>query len=120
MSVRHPTAVDQQGGAGDRRSAVAAEECNRSGDFLDRYEALGWLLRQEDLANNLIAADAMRLRLALDLALNQRCPHIAGTHRIAGHATLGGLKCNNLGQADDAVLRSNIGRLERRSDQPVR
>src|ERR1700753_494224 len=108
MSVRRPAAIDRQRGAGDRRSALATKEGNSSRDLLDGHEALGRLLRQQDLANGLIAADAMRLRLAFYLALNEWRPYIARTYRIAGHAILGCFQCDHLGQADYAVLRRNI------------
>ena len=61
----------------------------------------------------------MGLRLAVDLGFDQRSINVTRADRIAGDALLGGLKRRNLGQADDAVLRGDIGRLERRCDQPV-
>ena len=70
--------------------------------------------------DDLLAGNSMDLGLAVDLGLDQRGINVTRADRVAGDALLGGLQRRNLGQADDAVLRGDIGRLERRCDQPMR
>src|SRR6266511_6185520 len=120
MSVRRPTTINRQGNAGDGGSGLSAEEYDGAGDLLDRGEALGGLLGQKDLANDLFAADAVRLRLTFNLLFDQWRPDIAWAHRIAGDAVLGSLECDHLRQPDNAMLGCDVSRLERRGNQPVR
>ena len=67
-----------------------------------------------------LARDAVRLRLAFDLRLDERRPDVARADGVAGDALLGGLERRHLGQADDAVLGRDVGGLEGRGDEPVR
>ena len=67
-----------------------------------------------------LLADAARLGGLRDLLLHERRQHVAGADRIAGDAVLGSLERHRLGEAEDAVLGRDVGRLERRGDQPVR
>ena len=62
------------------------------------------------------AGNPVRPGLAVDLGLDQRRVDVAGADRIAGDAFFGGLQRCDLGQADDAVLGGDIGRLEGRCD----
>src|SRR5882724_7770617 len=59
------------------------------------------------------AGNPVRFGLAVDLRLDQRRVDIAGADRVAGDALFGRLQRRDLGQADDAVLGGDIGRLER-------
>src|SRR4051794_39428402 len=47
-------------------------------------------------------------------------PDIAGADGVAGDAVLGALERRDLGEPDQPVLGGDVGRLERRGDQPVR
>ena len=49
LSVRRPTAVDRQQGAGDRGCFVGAEECGEGGDLGDFDELFGGLRRQQNV-----------------------------------------------------------------------
>ena len=118
-SVRRPAAVDGQRGAGDRTSARAAQEDGERAKLLDFGKALVGLGREQHVADHLLAADAARLRGVVDLVLDQRRPDIAWADRVAGDVVLGAFQRDGLGQADDAVLRRDIGALERRGDEPV-
>ena len=107
--MRRPAAVDRQGDTGDGAGSLTAQEHNRGGNFIHGGKAIRRLLRQEHLADDLVAADAVRLGLALDLLFDQRRPDIAGTHRIACHAVLGRLERDNLGQPHHTVFGGDIG-----------
>ena len=69
---------------------------------------------------DLLARHVVRLGLAVDLRLDQRRPDIAGADGVAGDAGFGDFERRHLGEADDAVLGRDIGRLERRGDEAVR
>ena len=62
----------------------------------------------------------MGLGLAVYLGLDQRSVNVTRADRVAGDAFFGGLERRNLGQADDSMLRGDVGRLERRRNQPMR
>ena len=49
-----------------------------------------------------------------DLPLDQRGAHVAGADGVAGDALVGGLQRDHLGQALEAVLGADVGRLVRR------
>ena len=68
---------------------------------------------------NVFLADPPELGRFGDLFLDQGRPHVARTNGVAGDAELGGLERHRLGEAEHAVLGRDIGRLERRGDQPV-
>ena len=80
---------------------------------------VGWFF-EEHVADDRVAGDVVRLRLIVDLLLDQRRPDIAGADRVGGDAVLGAFQRDHLGEADHAVLGGDIGRLERRGDQAVR
>ena len=101
-------------------AASLARNTDKRAELLDGGEALVRLLRQQHVADDLLARDAVRLGLAVDLRLDQRRVDIARADRVAGDVGFGGLQRGHLGQADDAVLGRDIGRLERRGDEPVR
>ena len=101
-------------------AASGAQEQRRRGDLLDRDELLGRLLVQHDLADHRRAVHVVRLHLVGDLRLDQRRQHIARADRIAGDACRRDLERDRLGEAHDAVFGRDVGRLERRGDQPVR
>ena len=67
------------------------------------------VLRQKNVADDRFARDSVRLRMVLDLPLDERRPDIAGADGIAGDAGFGALEGDDLGQADDAVLGRDIG-----------
>src|SRR5258708_22725285 len=118
-SVRRPSAIDRKGRSRDRGAALAGEEYGQGPDLLDGCEALVWLVHQQDVADHLVARDTMRLRLIVDLLLDERRPHIAGANSIAGDAELRTLERDHLGETHDAMLRRYIGRRDRRADAPV-
>jgi hypothetical protein len=70
--VRGPAAVDRQCDAGDRGCGFARQEHRERPDLLDGGEPLVRLLREQDIADDLLAWDAVRLGLAFDLLLDQR------------------------------------------------
>src|SRR5947209_10241973 len=110
--MRGPAAIDRQGGPGDRSRGVTCKEYGDRAELFDRREMLVGLLRQQYVVNDLLARDMMRLRLTVDLRLDQGGVNIAGADRVDGDAFLGGLQRSDLGQADDAVFCSDIGGLE--------
>ena len=61
----------------------------------------------------------MRLRLPLDLRLDQGGVHVTWTDGVAGDAVFGSLQRRDLGQADHAVLGGDVGRFEGRGHQTV-
>src|SRR5271165_3083475 len=100
-SVRCPPAIDWKRDAGDRCSGVGSKENRKRSQLLHRRKPLVRLLGEEYIADYLFARDAMRLGLAVDLRLHERCVHVAGADRVAGDALLGGLERNHLGEADE-------------------
>src|SRR5260221_13773527 len=69
-SVGGPAAIDRQRRAGDRGGGVGAkEQCERS-QFLHRGEPFVGLLGQQDVVDDLLVRDAVRLRLIFDLLLD--------------------------------------------------
>src|SRR3954454_8867762 len=111
-SVCGPAAVDRQRRAGDRSRGLAREEDRQRADLLDGREALVRLLREQHVADHLLAWDPMRLRLAFDLRLDERRPDVARADGVAGDVLLGGLERRHLGEPDDAVLRRHVGGLK--------
>src|SRR4051794_17297454 len=65
-------------------------------------------------------AKFMRPGLSVDLSFDQWRIDVPWADRVASDAFFRGLECCDLGQADDAVLRGDIGRFEWRRDQSVR
>ena len=83
-----PAAVDGQGGAGDRCGGITGQERGESPDLLDGGETLVGLLRQEHVPDHLLARDAMRFGLVVDLGLDQRGRDIARADGVAGDVLL--------------------------------
>jgi len=108
-----PTAIHRQCRTCDRRRGRARKEDHERAEFIDRRETPVRLLREQDVADDLFARNAMGLGLAVDLRLDQRRIHIARTDGVAGDAVFGGLERRDLRQAEDAVLGGNVGRFER-------
>ena len=117
-AVQPPSTGDR--GAGDRGCGVRGEEHGDARRALDGGKALVRLLREQHVADDLLARDAVGLGLAVDLRLDQRRIDIARADGVAGDALLGRLERGHLGQAEHAVLGGDIGRLERRADQAMR
>src|SRR3954468_24715315 len=70
MLMRGPAAVDRQRDAGDRSRRVSREEYRERAELLDRSKALVGLLRQQHVADHLVARDPVRLGLSIDLRLD--------------------------------------------------
>ena len=115
--MRGPAAIDGDRGAGDRGGSVGGEEHGEGAELLHGGEALVRLLREQHVADHLLARDAMRLRLAFDLRFDQRCVDIAGADGIAGDAGFRDFERGHLGEPENAVLRRHIGRLVGRADE---
>ena len=71
QSMRGPTAIDGQRRAGDRGCRVAGEKHRQRAELFDGRKALVWLLGQKDVANDLLAGNAVRFRLAIDLGFDE-------------------------------------------------
>jgi hypothetical protein len=115
-----PTAVDGQCSPRDRRGGVASQENSQRAEFFHRGKTLIRLLCEENITDDLLARNPMRLRLAFDLRLDQGRIDVARTNGVAGDALLGRLKRRDLGQPDDTVLGRHVGRFVWRGDQAVR
>src|SRR5258705_11166902 len=98
-SVCGPAAVDGQCHAGDRGRGLARQEDSERAQLLDGGEALIGLLCQKDLADHLLARDAVRLGLAVDLRLDQWSVYVAGADRVTRDALLAGLHRRHLGES---------------------
>src|SRR5262249_24670833 len=71
-SVGGPAAIDRQRYAGDRSCRFARQKDRERSQLFDRSEPLIRLLRQQHVTDHLLAWDTVRLRLPVDLCLNQR------------------------------------------------
>jgi len=107
--MRGPAAVDGQGGSGDLRRFVAAQEDSKGAELLHRDELLGRLGLEQHIAHDLLLADTAGLRRTRDLLLDKRSQDIAGTDRVASDAELCRLQRHGLGQSHHAVLGRYIG-----------
>ena len=87
----------------------AAEKAHERGDFFDGDELARRLRGEQDVAHDLVFADAARARRVWDLLLHQRRQHVAGADGVAGDVLLGHFEGDGLGQAGDAVLGRDIG-----------
>jgi hypothetical protein len=85
--------------------------------FFRRHETLGRLRREQHIGHHLLLGDAACFCLLRNLLLHQRRHHIAGAHCIDGDAVFGNFERCRLGEAGNAVLGGDIGRLEGRRDQ---
>src|SRR5262245_24265993 len=108
-----PTAIHRECRTYDRRRGRARKEHYERAEFVDRGETLVRLLREQDVADDLFAWNAVCLGLAVDLRLDQRGIHIARADGVAGDVVFGGLERRNFRQAEYAVLGGDVGRLER-------
>ena len=88
-SMRGPAAIHRQRRSGDRGRRVACEKHRQGAELFDGGKALVGLLREQHVADHLLARDAVRLGLAFDLRLDQRRIDIAGTDRVAGDVGFG-------------------------------
>ena len=118
--ARGPAAVHAEVGAGDRRRLVAAQEQRQRRDLFGRDEPLGRLGGEQHVVDHLLAGQAAGLHRVGDLVLDQRRPDIAGRDAIDGDAVARGLQRDRLGEARDAMLGGDIGRLVGRGDEAVR
>jgi hypothetical protein len=100
--------------------AVAGQESSQRAELFHCGKTPIGLLGEQNFTDDLLARDAVRLRLALDLRLDQGRIDVAGTNGVAGDALLGRLKRRDLGQPDDTVLGRHVGRFVWRGDQAVR
>ena len=115
-----PAAVDRQRRAGDRAAGLGAQEDRERAELGNLDETLARLGGEDDLLDHLLARQAVRLGLLVDLALDQGRAHIARADRVAGDVQGRGLERHDLGQADHAMLGGDVGRLVGRGDQAVR
>ena len=116
-SSRRPWAAPRRS---PRRRCRCTGTAARAAELGHLDEALVGLVLQQHVADHLVARDAVRLGLVVDLLLDQRRAHVAGADGVAGDAVLGGLERRHLGEAEHAVLGRDIGRLVGRGDQGVR
>jgi hypothetical protein len=65
-----PTAIDRQCSPGDGRSGVASQENSQRTELFDAGKTLIGLLCEQNVTDDLLARDAVRDRLALDLRLD--------------------------------------------------
>src|SRR5262249_38740212 len=96
-SMRRPAAIDRKRGAGDGCGRVGREEDGYAAELLRGGETLIRLLREQHVADDFLARNAVSLCLACDLRFDQRRVDIARADRIAGDAHLGGLESRDLG-----------------------
>ena len=75
--MRSPATIDGDRGSGDGGGSVGGEEHGEGTELVNGGEALVRLLREQHVADHLLARDAVRLRLALDLRFDQRRIDIA-------------------------------------------
>src|SRR5205814_8559761 len=99
-----PAAVDGNRGTGDSRSGVGGEIRGERGQVLEPDELLRRLVREDDLAHDILLRNAVHLRLVVDLVLDDRRQRIPGTDRIRRDAHLRDLEGDRLGEADEAVV----------------
>ena len=100
--------------AGEQRKATQPPICSTVANCCE-----GWRCEQH-LADHRLAVHVVLLHRVGDLRLDQRGQHVAGADGVAGDRLLGGLERDHLGEADDAVLGRDVGRLEGRGGQAVR
>src|SRR4029079_2337637 len=120
LSVRGPAAVDRNNRPGRRSGRFARKIHRKRRHLVDRNELLGRLSSQQHVAYDLLVADAAGLGRIGNLLLDQRRQYVTRTHCIGRYAVLGALESEGFRQPGHAVLGSDVGALERRSDQRVR
>src|SRR6188472_2398357 len=97
-SMCGPAAVDGECSPGNRDGGVAGQENSQRAQFFNGSKTLIRLMGEQNVTDYLLARDPVRLRLALDLRLDQGCIDIARANGVAGDALLGRLKRCDLGQ----------------------
>lgn len=75
-----------------------------SGDLLGLDESLDGMRGRDDVVQDALLGESVRLRLRLDLALVQLLANKAGANRHRGDAVLGAFRCQRLHESEDAVL----------------
>src|SRR5688572_28115641 len=118
--VGSPTALDRQDAARDRSGFVRAEEGGERRHFLHGDELLGRLRGEQHVAYDLLIRNAARPGGVRNLLFDERREHVARAQRVDGDALFRDLERHGLGEAGDAVLRGDIGRLEGARDERVR
>src|SRR5271165_2744071 len=91
-SMRCPPAIDRQRNACDGSRGFGGEEHHERAELLNGRKALIWLLREQHIADHLLARDVVSLGLAVDLRLDQRRVDITGADRVAGYALFSGFQ----------------------------
>src|SRR5258708_7318423 len=79
----HPSAVDRQRRAGDRGGGIAAQKHRKRGHVLDLDELLTRLAFEDDVPDDVLARDAVHLRLAVDLLLTHPTRHVPSPVRVS-------------------------------------
>ena len=83
-----PAPVDGNRCAGDRCRRITGEEDCQRGHFLDLDELLGWLALENDFLDDVSSRQIVRLRLIVNLLVNQWRFDEAGAYGITGNALL--------------------------------
>src|SRR5437762_10757401 len=118
--LREPAAVDRHRCAADLRGGFGAQERGQHADLLGRREFQRRLLFAEELRLRLRAGELLARGEIVDLLLHERRQDKAGANRIARDARGRSFQRDDLGEAQHAMFRRDIGGLMRRSDQAVR
>ena len=100
--------------AGQRVGLECGEQQRDLGDVLDRGELLVDGLGEHHLFDHALLGDAELLGLLGDLLLDQRRPDEARANDVGADAVLGAFLGHHAPQAEKAVLRRHVGRLQRR------
>ena len=90
------------------------EEQRRLGDILDGGEFAVDRVLQHHLLDHRVFRDAELLGLFGDLLVDQRRADEAGTDDVGADAVLGAFLGDHLGEADEAMLGGDVGRLQHR------
>ncbi|CAG6394385.1 hypothetical protein SCOCK_260079 [Actinacidiphila cocklensis] len=118
-SVRRPSAVQGQRGAGDV-AGVRGAQPQRGGRDLDRFdEPFDRGAVQHHLGDDVGLGDAVRERLGGDLVLDQPGADVAGADAVAGDAELGPFQGDGLAEPFEAVLGDDVRGLVRAGPQAV-
>src|SRR5215475_16221352 len=89
VSMSGPAAIHRQGRSRDRCCSIACKKYRKRAELLHCGETLVRLLGEQHVTNDLLARDAVRFGLAINLCFDQRGVDIAGADRIAGDVRLG-------------------------------
>src|SRR5260370_2624219 len=110
-SVRCPAAVYGYRAAGDAGGSLRAEKGDVGGHLVWLQQAVDRRLSDHDLLHHLVFGDAVQLRLAGDLLLDEGRPHVGGADAVAGPLVLRALQRRDTRQAEQAVLGGHVGGL---------